>query len=147
MFIASHHYGSELEMSKEFRHNNMWDSSYRPEQMFACDFLSKIMPEVEIKLEYKVKNLTIDGDPTKPCTLDIAIPEKMMAIRMNGGYHFSSGRQRTKDEFQKEALIQAGWRVIDFDYHLMPNLFKKSKNIETVKLSEEEILRYMGNYK
>lgn len=131
-------------MGNEFARKNMWDSSYRPEQIFTRDYLAKKYPEFTITLEYMVKNLTIDGNPAKPCTLDIAITDKKIAIRLNGGYHHASGRQQTKDEYQKEALIQAGWTVLDFDDHMVPNLFKKKKNAETVKLAEEEIEKELG---
>lgn len=123
----------------------MWDSSHRPEQMFARDFLAVYYDTWKIKTEYRVSNLKLDGKPYKSCTLDIAVLEpKKIAIRLNGGYHFSSSLQRTKDEFQKEALIQAGWIVVDFDHHKMPNLFKKKKDEETIKFAKLEILEYLG---
>lgn len=124
--------------------SNMTESEYRQEQMFVRDFLNTIHPEWVIKLEYRVRELKIDGKPYRQCVLDIAIRKHKIAIRLNGGYHFASDRQRTKDEFQKEALEQAGWKVIDFDHYKMPNLFKKKKNIETIKLAKEEILKYLG---
>lgn len=131
-------------MVNEFMRRNMSESEYRQEQMFVRDFLVKIHPKWKIKLEHKVSGLKLDGKPYRRCILDIAVKDTKLAIRLNGGYHFSSSRQRTKDEFQKEALRQAGWKVIDFDYHKMPNLFKKKKNIETIKLAEKEILEYLG---
>lgn len=126
-------------MTNQFARRNMWDSEYRPEQMFVIDFLSKAKPIWVIKAEYPVKDLKIDGKPWRNCTLDIAIPKEKIAIRINGGYHFTSASQRNKDELQKEALKQAGWIVIDFDVHMMPSLFKKKKNEETVKLAVMEI--------
>lgn len=131
-------------MTNDFMRRNMTESSYRPEQMFVRDFLSTIHPEWVIKSEYKVSGLKVDGKPYRLCILDIAIRKHKIAIRLNGGYHFSSDRQSNKDEFQKEALQQAGWKVIDFDHYKMPNLFKKKNNIETIKLAEKEILKYLG---
>jgi len=121
--------------------SNMTESEYRQEQIFVRDFLSEIHSECIIKIEYKVSGLKLDGKPYRKCKLDIAIPKSKIAIRLNGGYHFASDRQRTKDEFQKEALKQADWVVVDFDHHKMPNLFKKKKNIETIKLAEKEIIK------
>ena len=121
--------------------SNMTESEYRQEQIFVRDFLNTIHPKWVIKLEYKVRGLKLDGKPYRRCVLDIAIPKSKIAVRLNGGYHFSSSRQETKDEFQKEALHQAGWIVVDFDHHKMPNLFKKKKKKETVKLAEEEIIK------
>jgi len=131
-------------MTNDFMRRNMSESSYRPEQIFVRDFLATIHPKWVIKSEYKVSGLKLDGKPYRRCVLDIAVRKLKLAIRLNGGYHFSSSRQSTKDEFQKEALEQAGWKVLDFDYHKMPNLFKKKKNIETIKLAEKEILEYLG---
>ena len=131
-------------MTNDFMRRNMTESEYRQEQLFVRDFLSKIHPEWVIMLEHKISGLKVDGKPYRRCILDIAIQSTRVAIRLNGGYHFASSRQETKDEFQKESLEQAGWKVIDFDHHKMPNLFKKKKNIETIKLAEEEILKYLG---
>ncbi len=133
-------------MANNFARRNMWDSDYRQEQIFTRDFLAKLYPEWEIKQEYPVKNLTIDGKRARPCILDIAVPKEMIAIRLNGEYHFTSGRQQLKDEFQKEALQQAGWDVLDFDCFKMINLFKKNKKEETVKLAEGEILKQLGKH-
>ena len=123
---------------------NMTESEYRPEQLFVRDFLADTHPFWKVRSEYKVRGLKIDGKPYRKCILDIAIPKDKIAIRLNGGYHFASDRQRIKDEFQKDALEQAGWKVYDFDDHKMPNLFKKKKKVETIKLAKEEILRYLG---
>jgi hypothetical protein len=123
----------------------MWESSHRPEQMFTRDYLAGVHPSWKIRLEYRVTNLKIDGEPYKDATVDIIILKPYrIAVRLNGGYHFSSGLQETKDEFQKDALIQAGWWVFDLDHHMMPNLFNKKWDKETVKLAETELSRYFG---
>lgn len=91
-----------------------------------------------------ITNLTIDGKPWRQCTLDIAVLNKKVAIRLNGEYHHVSGNRQNKDEYQAIALEQAGWVVVDFNNRTMPNLFKSKKNEQTVKLAEEEILKYLG---
>lgn len=131
-------------MGNDFARRNMVDTEYRPEQRFTRDFLFKLHPEWAIKLELPVNKLTIDGKPARPCILDIAVTNEKIAIRLNGGYHHVSDRQQTKDFYQKEALIQAGWRVLDFNDYDMPNTWKKKKNEETVKLAEEEIIKQLG---
>ncbi len=133
-------------MANDFARKNMWDSDYRQEQLFTRDFLAQLYPEWKIELEYPIRNLTVDGRPARGCILDIAIPKERIAIRLNGAYHFTSGRQEIKDEFQKEALQQAGWDVLDFDHFKMINLFKKNKKEETVKLAEGEILKQLGKH-
>ncbi len=117
----------------------MWDSSNRPEQKFVVDYLKTLFPDWKIQTEYRINDLKIDGKPYRNCILDIAILNKKIAIRLNGGYHRVSGRQGTKDAFQMIALEQMGWRVVDFDDHQMPNLFKKKKNDTTIKLAKDEI--------
>lgn len=129
-------------MGNSFASNNMWDSAHRPEQTFTLYYLADNFPEWTIETEYLVKNLTLDGAKRPNCTLDIAVrsPEKI-AIRLNGGYHFASERQELKDEFQKIALEQKGWKVVDIDHHMYPNLFKvkKTSSDKTLKLAEEEL--------
>jgi len=101
-------------MGNEFARKNMWDSDYRPEQLFVRDFLATLHPNWKIKTEYVISKLTLDDKPYRSCKPDIAIPAEKLIIRVNGMYHYTSDVQRTKDGFQKEALIQAGWKVIDF---------------------------------
>lgn len=132
-------------MGNDFARKNMWDNSYRPEQIFVRDYLSQKYPDVKIKLEHTVSNLTLDGKPYRKCILDIAILDKKIAIRLNGGYHHVSSRQQTKDEFQKDSLEEAGWTVLDFDSYKMPNLFKSKYNDKTLKLVTDEIEKMIGD--
>jgi len=131
-----------------FIRENMSDSDYRPEQIFVRDFLPKCFKlPIILDLEYRISGLTIDGKPYRSAVLDIAVFLSIvgqLAIRLNGGYHFVSTKQRTKDDFQKTALEQAGWEVVDFNDYDMPNLFKKKRSTETDKLAEEEIRRQLG---
>lgn len=95
-------------------------------------------------MEYPVHNLTIDGYPEPNTTLDIAIisGENKLAIRLNGGYHFDSIKQRRKDEFQKMALEESGWRVVDFNEDDMELLWDDKSNIEEV---EEEVMKKVSD--
>ena len=124
----------------------MWDDSYRPEQLFTRDILSELHPDWEISVEYVIKKLTLDGIPYRGCKPDIAVVKEKIIIRLNGGYHFASDLQMTKDDNQREALKQAGWTVIDFNHYKMVNLFKlnKSKSEKTIKLAKEEIIEQLG---
>lgn len=128
-------------MSKSIINSKDWDDSYRPEQYFTRDVLSEKYPSLVIKTEFQVKNLTLDGKPYRNCKPDITIPEKKIIIRINGMYHYTSSRQQLKDEFQKKALEQAGWYVIDFDCRKMETLFKlkRSSTEITLKLALEEV--------
>jgi len=117
----------------------MWDSSNRPEQKFVVDYLKTIFPSWKVETEYPINDLEIDGTAYRRCVLDIAITNLKIAIRLNGGYHRVSSRQRNKDEFQKIALGQKGWKVIDFDDQMSPNIFKKKKNQIIIDAAEDEI--------
>lgn len=128
----------------DWMRKNVWDSDYRPEQLFVRDYLAELHPDWIIKTEYGVSGLSIDGRPHPSCKPDIAVPAENLIIRLNGMYHYTSDGQRNKDEYQKIALEQAGWTVIDFDCRKMENLFKKKKNEETIKLAREEVLKYLG---
>ena len=121
-------------MANSFANKNMWDSAHRPEQMFTVNYLAELNPDWTIKTEFPVKDLEVDGKPYRSCVLDIA-------IRLNGAYHFSSSRQELKDELQKVALEQIGWKVVDLDHHMLPYLFKvkKSSSDKTFKLATEEL--------
>ena len=109
-----------------FINKNMGESGnteYRKEQVKTTHILRNIYPELDIVQEYEVDNLTIDGIPTSHCVLDIAIPSKKVAIRLMGGIHQMSKSRRRKDEFQEEALLEAGWIVIDMIADEYPNLW------------------------
>jgi len=129
-------------VGNSFATKNMWDSDYRPEQMFTLQYLADNNPKWIIKTEHLVTKLTLDGSKRPNATLDIAVtsPEKI-AIRLNGAYHFVSARQELKDEFQKISLEQAGWEVVDLDHHMLPYLFrvKKTSSDKTLKLAIEEL--------
>lgn len=104
----------------------MSETSYRPEQNRALKIFRGFFDKKCIWAEYELNDLTIDGEPTANSIIDIAIisGENKLAIRLNGGYHFASDKQIRKDEWQKIAIEQAGWRVIDFNEEDMPILWK-----------------------
>ena len=72
-------------MSKDFARKGMWDSEYRPEQIFVRDFLAVENITLKINLEYPIRNLKIDGKPYRKCILDIAIPEKKVEYDLTVG--------------------------------------------------------------
>ncbi len=136
-------------MSKAIINSKDWDDSYRPEQYFTRDFLAEKYPFLEIKTEFHIKGLTLDGKPYRNCKPDIAVVEKKLIIRINGMYHYKSPRQQLKDEFQKKALEQAGWYVIDFDCRTMEYLFrvKRKSSDTTLNKAMEEIEKVLGKHK
>ena len=111
---------------------------YRPEQMRCKKILENFL-HVSIDTEYRVTNLTIDGYKTKDAILDIAIPKKKLAIRMNGGIHKATKRARDHDENQKYALEEAGWKVIDFFEDEFPLLWDTKKDIKDEEVINEVI--------
>ena len=131
-------------MPNQFARKNMTQSDYRDEQFFVRDWLAEKYPDLIIKSEYRIDKLTLEGKPWRGCVLDIAIPSKKIAIRLNGGYHFNSTKQRSRDDFQLEALKEGGWTVFDLDHYKMGCLFKKKKNDETIKCAKLELEKHLG---
>ena len=112
-----------------FINKNMGDAcntEYRKEQVKTTQILRNLYPELSIVQEYEVNKLTLDGIPTAHCVLDIAIPSKKIAIRLMGGIHQVSKSRIRKDEFQKEALMESKWTVIDMIADEYPNLWGKN---------------------
>jgi|TARA_B110001454_G_scaffold154542_1_gene143840 hypothetical protein len=101
------------------------NTEYRKEQVKTTRILKELYPKLSIVQEYKVDQLTLDGTPTSHCVLDIAIPSKKIAIRLMGGIHQASKSRIRKDDFQKEALIESKWIVIDMIADEYPNLWGK----------------------
>jgi len=131
-------------MGNDYARRNMWDSDYRKEQLLTRDILTELHPKLTIKTEFFIKNLTLDGKPYRSCKPDIAITAERIVIRINGMYHYTSSRQIDKDFYQKKALEQAGWKVIDFDCRKMENLFKSHWTEKTLKLAKQEILDHIA---
>lgn len=131
-------------MGNSYARRNMWDSDYRPEQLLTRDILNELYPKLTIKLEFFIENLTLDGKPYRSSKPDIVISSKKIIIRLNGMYHYTSARQADKDFYQRNALEQAGWEVIDFDCRKMENLYKNHWTEKTFKLAREEIIEQLG---
>lgn len=110
----------------------------RPEQVRCKKILENYL-KISIDSEYPIGHLTIDGYPTKNAVLDLAIPSKKLAIRLNGGIHKSSKRQKDHDEDQKYALEESGWRVIDFFEDEFPLLWNTRKDIKSEEVINEVI--------
>lgn len=110
------------------------NTEFRKEQVKTTMILRKIYPQLKIIQEYKVSNLTIDGIPTNHCVLDIAIPQQKVAIRLMGGIHQMSKSRIKKDEWQKEALMESGWIIIDMIADKYTNIWgsKDSNNVDCI---------------
>jgi very-short-patch-repair endonuclease len=118
------------------------NTSYRIEQMRAIEILKELYTKSEIETEYVIRNLTIDGKKTSPAIVDIVIKPQKIAIRLNGEIHTKSASRRKKDENQKIALEEAGWKVVDFWYYKLPNLWTRNKYTEEIrKKAREEIIK------
>ena len=91
---------------KKFIDKNMasGQKDYRPEQMKTTKVLRMEFPDLDIRQEYRVSCLKIDGHGVAPAVLDIAILNPKIAIRMMGEIHQGSKRVRMKDQYQMYAL-------------------------------------------
>ena len=79
---------------------NVGMKDFRPEQMKVERILHEEFPDLEIRLEFPVNNLKIDGHPCAGAVLDIAILGYKVAIRMMGEIHQWSKKSRVKDQYQ-----------------------------------------------
>ena len=126
-------------------------TEYRSEQVFAYDILRTYYPKTVVKMEHELHDLKdVDGIKAKFCQVDITIifgvksgtkhTVKKIAVRLNGEVHDRS-KQKIKDADQKIILEGNGWKVIDFWYHAMPNLFDSNKTEKKEQEAMWEILK------
>ena len=120
------------------------NKEYRREQVRCARILRDKLGNNEIRQEYTVRNLKIDGASAPNCTLDVAIPREKIAIRMMGGIHKKSKKIDLKDWYQGEALAQAGWTVYDFYEDDFPSLWKNKRSPDEDQASKEEVLKALG---
>ena len=110
-------------------------TKYRPEQILVYDIISECDIGIRIiEMEFKPTNiLPLEGtDLTgeRSPILDIYLQDDNFtnyAIRLNGPYH-DEQKQERKDFIQKTFLEMQPekWRVIDFNYITMQNVFKRN---------------------
>ncbi len=120
------------------------NTAYRREQVRCARILRDKLGNSQIRQEYEVRYLKIDGTKAPNAYLDVAIPKKKIAIRLMGEIHLKSGKRKMKDWYQEEALKQAGWKVYDLHKDEFPNLWKDKRSPETDKLSKDEVLNRLG---
>jgi hypothetical protein len=58
--------------------------------------------------------------PNQPYRLDFAYPELRLVIEVNGWAYHSSLEQARYDAARRNALNQAGWTVLEFDWWVVP---------------------------
>ena len=126
---------------------NVGMKDYRPEQMKVQKILHEEFPELEIRLEYSVGGLKIDGHPCAGAVLDIAVLGYKVAIRMMGEIHQWSKKSRVKDQYQMYALEEAGWTVLDFIKDEFPAVWNRSKKEEKLYEAKKEVLDRLGKEK
>ena len=135
-------------MTKYFIWKNMGSKGkdYRNEQIKAKKILQEEFKKYTIELEYPVRNLTLEGHKEPNAKLDIVLlyNEKKYGIRVMGGIHTSSESKRNKDKYQKLALEEHKWVIIDFWEDEMPNLWSEKSDNETYKLAKNEVLKKIG---
>ena len=120
------------------------NTEYRREQVRCAKILRDKLGVKNVRQEYILRNLKIDGARAPNCILDIAIPKEKLAIRLMGKIHDVSKKRGIKDWYQGESLIQAGWTVYDFHEDDFPNLWKAKRSQEVDKASKEEVLNALG---
>ena len=134
---------------KKFIDKNMasGQKDYRPEQMKTTKGLRTEFPDLDIRQEYRVSYLKIDGHGVAPAVLDIAILNPKLAIRMMGEIHQGAKRVRMKDQYHMYALEEAGWKVIDLIKDEFPAVWSKSKKEDKLNEAKKEILDMLESEK
>ena len=120
------------------------NTEYRREQVRCARILRDKLGNNNVKQEYTIRNLKIDGARVPNCILDIAIPKERIAIRLMGKIHDKSKKRGIRDWYQRESLIQAKWTVYDFHQDDFPNLWKPKRGLEVDQASKEEVLKALG---
>lgn len=108
------------------------NSEYRPEQLLIAKLLRDYLknhyyPAPTVKVEHVLKFIfMVEGIKMSFCKLDISIPSKRIAIRVNGRIH-EKKKQKMKDWDQRIVLEFNGWRVIDIDESRYPEFWSPKK--------------------
>jgi len=122
-------------------------TEFRPEQLRAAKIIRESIARDpnQVVCEYEIHNLKpVDFNKINYCCPDIADKLARVVYRLNGQIH-ERKIQRQKDEIQKEVLEGNGWKVIDFWYYDMPNLFAKERTPLTNRLASREVIEKIGS--
>ncbi len=124
----------------------MSQTDYRPEQMWAGDIITACLPpRFQILYEYELTRLKeVQGIKKTFAKPDIVLLDEArnqrIAIRLNGPPHFKK-LQKIKDADQKIVLEGNGWKVLDFDYDKMPNLWTNNREDKATRIgATKEVL-------
>jgi hypothetical protein len=84
------------------------EREHRHEQFVLQNYFKIYAPKIITEQEYKVYH-----DGVLIAKIDLADLTNMVAYRLNGEIH--TGKRLMKDEEQRYALEELGWKVIDCD--------------------------------
>ena len=109
-----------------------------------CEKAKKFLTKLEIEFveefqpEIKGRNFSID----------IAMPDKMIALEINGNQHYErSGELKPYYQKRNDLLESSGWDVYQIHYSACFNLEKWSEFINKIKESKTKIAFNYFNYK
>lgn len=70
-------------------------------------------------------------------SIDIALPDKMIALEINGNQHYErDGQLKPYYQERHDLLVSAGWNVFEIHYSACFNLEKWAEFVETLRNSE-----------
>lgn len=70
-------------------------------------------------------------------SIDIAIPDKMIALEINGNQHYErDGRLKPYYQERHDLIVNAGWNVFEIHYSACFNLDKWSQFVDIIRSSE-----------
>jgi len=121
------------------------NTAYRPEQMLCAKILREMLKDdYEVKLEFPVILKPFDNLDVRGAIPDIVVIGKGMkshhriVIRLMGEIH-DKPKKKIKDEDQKLVLMHNGWKVFDFNWYDMPELWNQKKY--TIEQAKDSIIR------
>ena len=69
--------------------------------------------------------------------IDVAIPDKKIAIEYDGYYHFDTEEHKQYHKFRQEKIEKEGWKFLKYTiFDKFPNLEKLKNDIEEIKIDD-----------
>jgi len=117
-------------------------TEFRQEQLRAAKIIRESIAQdpSQVVCEYEIHNLKpVDFNKINYCCPDIFDKLSKTVYRVMGKIH-EKKIPRQKDEIQKEVLEGNGYKVIDFWYYDMPNLFARNRTSKRNRLASREVI-------
>lgn len=109
-------------------------------QMFLMD--SWLERNLYYQIRNKYKGKIVPQHPLGPYWIDLALPEYLLAIELDGYKYHSSPKQREHDKRRDAYMTRQGWTVMRFTYrdikNRMPSVLQKIEGY-TYRLDQKKL--------